>query len=326
MVWQLIGPKSVNVEALAIDPSSPDIIYAGTFADGVLKSTNGGKSWYRSNTGMNKFTGEPPTVFGIVIDPLLPATLYAGTNSGVFRSTDNGGNWSAVNNGLTEIDILALAIDPSAPHILYAGTWGGVFKTTNGGGEWKEINKGLTNHYVYELAVDPSNPTTLYAGTHGGLFKSTDGGGEWRMPNVGLQDLAISALAIDPIAPATLYMGTIGGVLKSRDGGESWDAATMAVSPTGLSSPLTNISALAPFLRECNAKGFFPASTAGKNGPQRGPILRIRLCIPWRSIRKPPPRFILGQPTRTAIIEAKTGAKRGAWWIREFPRNGSSRC
>jgi len=82
------------------------------------------------------------------IDPVTPATLYAGTrDGGVFRSTNGGANWSAVNSGLTSFTphVWALAIDPATPATLHAGIGSGVFKSTNAGGNWNAVNAGLTN-------------------------------------------------------------------------------------------------------------------------------------------------------------------------------------
>jgi hypothetical protein len=65
-------------------------------------------------------------VQALVIDPVTPTTLYAGTaGGGVYKSTDGGASWSALNNGLADIDVEALAIDPVTPSIIYAGTLGG---------------------------------------------------------------------------------------------------------------------------------------------------------------------------------------------------------
>jgi hypothetical protein len=47
---------------------------------------------------------------------------------GVYKSKDGGASWSAMNTGLTDLNVTALAIDPSTPTILYAGTEVGVFK------------------------------------------------------------------------------------------------------------------------------------------------------------------------------------------------------
>jgi hypothetical protein len=66
-------------------------------------------------------------VSALVIDPLNPAVVYAGTSNGVFRSANGGASWTAMNSGLTNTQVCALALDP-AGSTLYAGTDGnGVF-------------------------------------------------------------------------------------------------------------------------------------------------------------------------------------------------------
>ena len=55
------GPPGGDVRALAIDPSNPATLYAGTvccFGGGVFKSTNGGTTW--QPTGANFGNGSPP--------------------------------------------------------------------------------------------------------------------------------------------------------------------------------------------------------------------------------------------------------------------------
>jgi uncharacterized repeat protein (TIGR02543 family) len=165
--WISIGPEGGSVEALAIDPQTPDTLYAGTY-HGVFKSTNGGTNWTAMNTGLTN-----PYIRALAINPQTPDTLYAGTYSGVFKSTNGGTNWTAMNTGLTYTDVRALAINPQTPDTLYAGTYGGgVFKSTNDGTNWTATNTGLTNPYIRALAVDPQTPDTVYAGTsYAGVFK-----------------------------------------------------------------------------------------------------------------------------------------------------------
>ncbi len=227
-VWTSIGPDGGSVSALAVDPTHPTTVYAGTFG-GVFKSTDGGGSWRAANTGLTDFR-----VSALVIDPATPATLYAGTTfgGGVFKSTDGGGSWSPANIGLPNGVVQALAIDPTTPTTLYAGTAGGLYKSRNGGRFWRAT--GLTDD-VSALAIDPATPTTLYAGTRqSGVFKSTDGGASWSAASTELVisylGLYVYALAIDPQTPSTLYAGsgpepgTGKGVFKSTDGGASWSA------------------------------------------------------------------------------------------------------
>jgi len=67
-----------RVYAFAINPGTPTKVYAAG-PDGVLKSTDGGGSWSPFSTGLTS------TVSALVVDPLTPSTIYAGTlGGGVF--------------------------------------------------------------------------------------------------------------------------------------------------------------------------------------------------------------------------------------------------
>ena len=51
----------------------------------------------------------------IVVDPLKPGTVYAGTVNGVFKSADSGMNWTSTNTGFpASTNVFALAIEPAA--------------------------------------------------------------------------------------------------------------------------------------------------------------------------------------------------------------------
>ncbi len=215
------GLTSTYVRSLAIDPTTPTTIYAGSA--GAFKSTNGGHNWSAVNTGLTNLN-----VRALAIDPATPTTLYAGTlGGGVFKTTDGGGSWSPINNGLTSFNVWALAIDPITPTTLYAGTLGGgVFKTTDGGGSWSPINNGLTSFNVWALAIDPITPTTLYAGTSRGVSKSINGGSGWS--TTGLTAGVTRALAIDLTTPTTLYAGRFAGVYKTVNGGDTWTRTSLS--------------------------------------------------------------------------------------------------
>ena len=98
--WIQTGPglnDSAIVYTIAINPSNPNILYAGTrspgseppWGGGVYKSTNGGGSWQDFNQGLGE-----DWVYGLVINPSLPTTLFAATHSlGVYKYTANAGSW-----------------------------------------------------------------------------------------------------------------------------------------------------------------------------------------------------------------------------------------
>jgi photosystem II stability/assembly factor-like uncharacterized protein len=233
-VWTSGGPYSGDVYALAINPTNPATLYAGTNGDGVFKSTDSGGTWAAARTGLTAWSA----VYALAINPMTPATLYAGADGGVFKSTDSGGTWAAASTGLPNVGVSALAINPATPSTLYAATFGsGVFKSTDSGGTWAAASTGLTGQRVQALAINPTTPSTLYAGTEGGgVCKSTDSGGTWAAASTGLTTGSVYALAISPTNPATLYAGADGQsghgvVFKSTDSGGTW-----AVASTGLTT------------------------------------------------------------------------------------------
>jgi photosystem II stability/assembly factor-like uncharacterized protein len=101
--------------ALAIDPITPRILYAGGNGS-VFKSTDGGETWREvySNAGL---------VFNIVVDPTTPTTIYVGGRHGLLKSVDSGNTWTDIGN-LGEV--YSLAIIPGTKSIIYVGTEDGL--------------------------------------------------------------------------------------------------------------------------------------------------------------------------------------------------------
>jgi photosystem II stability/assembly factor-like uncharacterized protein len=238
-VWTSGGPEGGPVIALAVDPLTPSVVYAGAQFGGVFKSSTGGAFWTPINVGLSS-----PQIHALAVDPKTSGVVYAGTAlGGVFKTTNGGASWSARNAGLPfpgQTDaVLALAIDPKTPTTLYAGTLtGGIFKSTNGGASWSQsFSAGAA---VNVLAIDPLTPTTLYAGTitagtpGRGVYKTTNGGASWIQSISGLGSLQVYALAVDPTTPAIVYAATFGGGLfRSSNAGASWSASNQG----GLTDP-----------------------------------------------------------------------------------------
>jgi photosystem II stability/assembly factor-like uncharacterized protein len=220
------GLKSSIATSLALDPTKPSTLFAGT-RNNLYKSTDGGQLWGPSSNGLVK-----PSIVTVVVNPTTPSTMYLAArftdfnySRGVYKSTNGGSTWTDANNGLNNNDVLCLAIDPVTPSTLYAGVYGtGVYKSTNGGASWSVLG-GSSLPFIQTIAIDPITPTTIYAGANsspGGLFKSTDGGATWQPVNNGVTTTFILSLAIDPHTPSTIYAGANGGLFKSTNGAASW--------------------------------------------------------------------------------------------------------
>lgn len=224
---------------LAIDPHNPAILYASVyyatsemeFGD-VLKSTDGGATWYCTALCTNWWTGPIFLPFGdLAVAPQTsrtPSTVYAAGGSyysTVFKSADEGASWIELPITQSSCCVYDLAIDPVTPTILYAGTPSGVYKSMDGGATWNAANSGLTdlaspNPDVGALAIDPATPTTLYAGTGVGVFKSTDGAGSWS-PTGLIRHSPLSSLSLSPtsMAGGSTSTGTVTLLTAAPTGG-----------------------------------------------------------------------------------------------------------
>jgi photosystem II stability/assembly factor-like uncharacterized protein len=205
------GLRTTAVRSFAIDPASPDTIYAGTQLEGVFKSTDGGTTWVASGLELG---GE---VSSLAIADAVPATVYAATQSGTYRSVDGGQSWAQVLPGWGT----AVVVSPQSSSTIYAGlstnsSPSGVLKSIDGGDTWTDT--GLVDGVV-ALAVSGS---TVYAATNNTVYSSV-GGGSWTLANSGLTSQA-TALVANAGNPLVAYAATFDGVFKTVDGGVSWNA------------------------------------------------------------------------------------------------------
>src|SRR5207245_1251545 len=124
-VTQVLNPSgSAPVTWLAVDPTSPDTVYATVsgFAPGihVFKTTTAGATWNPTGSAA-ALSGVPANT--IAIDPGASNTLYLGTDHGIYRSDTSGGSWYRDSNGLPNVPVYAITPDASR-NLLFAATHG----------------------------------------------------------------------------------------------------------------------------------------------------------------------------------------------------------
>ena len=199
--WQPLSDLATNlaVTTLSLDPTNPDVIYAGTGegffnsdalrGDGIFKSTDAGVTWEQiSSTASNEhfhYTNK------VVHSPNDNQRLYAATRSGVQRSNDGGETWENIyvptGTAAGCLDLTVTADEGNDVLLTACGSFleGGVHRSADNGTTWEAVldfpEQGRTT-----LAVAPSDKNIVYAlvasvsnfGMHG-VYKSTDMGATW---------------------------------------------------------------------------------------------------------------------------------------------------
>jgi len=249
-----------SVGAVAVAPSTPNVVYVGTGSQvtwsfttgkGVYKSTDAGKTWTSIGLATSQYIG------GIVVDPRNPdavlvaalgpralpaaaaapasATTDSSAERGVYRSTDGGRNWTRVLPADGSSGASDVYLDHRDPQFVCALLLNGAaHKSADGGATWQPISsKGLPDGARLSAFAVASGTRgrRLYAlaGSGGrggaanrGLYRSDDGGDTWTL---GTRQLASAGgkMYADPLNPDVVYiMGT--AIYRSTDAGQHFAA------------------------------------------------------------------------------------------------------
>ncbi len=206
------GLSCLFVTALAIDPSNPAILLAGT-ADldhepsqcgGLFRSQDFGSTW-------SEILPAPIAHGGLAFNPRVSAEIFAirfdELGNSMSRSEDGGSDWIFSSTGLPYP--LGVLPHPAAEKEVFAAGIDGVYVSDDKGETWGR--SGLDGVIVTVLLIDPENPDRLLVGTLArGISTSYDHGLSWSSLNAGLTDLSVSAMAIDA-SGTRIFAGTNGG-------------------------------------------------------------------------------------------------------------------
>ncbi|HTO76458.1 MAG TPA: sialidase family protein [Thermoanaerobaculia bacterium] len=176
--WQTFAIAGASyVTALAIDPTAPGRLYAGTDT-GVWKSADDARNWQVAIAETDESI-RPVSALAVGADGSLLLGSYLtvdgmGGFGAVYRSTDTASTWQPV-SGLPYW-ARAFVFEPANPRNVWAVAGTSVFsfgfavyRSTDGGRTWLSANEGLEGLWVLQLAIDEAGHR-LYAATGAGVF------------------------------------------------------------------------------------------------------------------------------------------------------------
>ncbi|TAK34624.1 MAG: glycosyl hydrolase, partial [Saprospiraceae bacterium] len=240
--WVPAGPVNIGgrITDVALDPTDPNIIYAGTSAGGIFKSSDGGITWVAVFDDAGTLS-----IGDLAVAPSAPNIVYAGTGeangsfdsgaffgNGIYKSTDAGGTWENV--GLENTNHTGrIVVDPQNADRVYAAATGvlygknedrGLYRTLDGGQTWEKILYISDSTACIDVAINPQNANIVYAamwerirkpwgrrygGSTSGIFRSLDGGENWEQLTNGLPisdtETGRTGLAVSPSNPNVVY-------------------------------------------------------------------------------------------------------------------------
>ena len=241
---------------VSIDPSDPNVAYAGTQDNGTLV--------YRGSLGWDQAVGGDGG--WTAIDTALPSIWYGSffgiqpyKLSGV-TSLENfypilGAYYPIQVNGIDRTDralfYVPIQMDPSNPQRLYYGTFR-VYQSNDGAGTWTAISPALTataqTGAVAVMTVSPSLPRVVYVGTTDGKVQVTNTadqgkGAQWVDRSTGLPGRSISRIVADPLDPTIFYVTLSGfsGFIPNDNAGHVFKTIDFGQTYTDISGDLPNI-------------------------------------------------------------------------------------
>ena len=184
---------------VAIDPSNPDVVYAGLWESrqgpwengawngtngGMFKSTNGGVTWRKITKGLP----DGVTQVNIAIAPSKPSRLFSavatGQRTGLYRSDDSGESWTKITEDTRAAarigggDLPVTTVDPRNPDIVYSAsvvTW----KSTDGGKTWAAIRGAPGGDDYQQIWINPFDPQIILIASDQGAIITVNGGQTW---------------------------------------------------------------------------------------------------------------------------------------------------
>ena len=222
-------PQVLSSLMLDVTQAGPDLVAVGDRGY-VLRSDDGGRSWWESHVGDD-------VLLTAVDFPSAQVGYAVGHASSVFKSENGGRTWRRLYHDNTVGPLLdVLFFDASVGFAV--GAYGQLLQTTDGGHAWQDRSDLGVNpdelhlHAIAQLDSD----TVMVVGEGGLILRSSNRGQSWQRvasPYIG------SLFGIVALTDELLIYGLRGHLYSSADQGESWTERATGTTQTFFSSGMT---------------------------------------------------------------------------------------
>jgi photosystem II stability/assembly factor-like uncharacterized protein len=192
--------EDTGVVDIAMDPQSPDTLYAAAYqrrrmpygfngggpGSAIYKTTDGGATWKKLAKGLPYTEGGDVGRIGISIYRRNPNIVYAvvqHAKGGVFRSDDKGESWTKMSDTNPRASYYSqIVVDPN--NDLRIWVMGAPMYYSEDGGK-TFINNRITHIHgdYHAMWINPANSDHMMVGTDGGIHWSYDAGRTWEFVN-----------------------------------------------------------------------------------------------------------------------------------------------
>ena len=162
--WKRLDPliAGIQIFSMAVDPSDPDVLFAGTTPPAVFRSNDGGLHWERLKLEPAKECSIGiPRVTAVEVDPNDNRVIWVGVEiDGVYRSMDRGESWSRIDGGISDPDIHDIVIRPGESNQVVVTTPRQLFSSNDMGESWVSMatSDSMPLPYCRALAFKEGDP------------------------------------------------------------------------------------------------------------------------------------------------------------------------
>jgi photosystem II stability/assembly factor-like uncharacterized protein len=180
-------PETHHVRWIESDPHVAGQLFAAIEAGALIRSPDGGDSWY------DRTPDGPRDTHQLSSHRSVPGRLYSVAGDGYFESWDGGDTWQRFEEGLRHRYLVSIVVDSAdADTIIVSAASSARYAHSDPaesylyrrvkGAPWQQLHDRLPEpdgRHIAVLSAHPSEAGTFFAAWDRDVFRSVNGGASW---------------------------------------------------------------------------------------------------------------------------------------------------